>query len=397
MIQADTLKPGWKLVKFGDVVRQVKDKVDPKKSGLERYIAGEHMDTDDLRIRRWGEINDNYLGPAFNMRFKPGQVLYGSRRTYLRKVAVPDFEGICANTTFVLEPKDSNILLPEFLPFIMQTESFNEHSIKQSKGSVNPYVNFTDLKWWEFALPPIDDQRKIREILLKSKNNYESVQNALSVFIALRKSAIDDLCTRYGGQFVLLGEVCEIQNGRSFPSNYYQDEGIRLLRPGNLGENGYLKWTINNTVHLPDSFKTKEPAYLIESGDILINLTAQSLEDGFMGRVCIARDNDVSLLNQRIGRLLFKSSLVIPEFIFRVLQTSKFQQHTVSMCEGTKVKHLFWRHIENFKFKIPDIKEQEEVVENLQKIDSAVATFILKQEQQKQLHFNLINKVSSNL
>jgi type I restriction enzyme S subunit len=150
-------------------------------------------------------------------------------------------------------------------------------------------------------------------------------------------------------------------------------------------------------VHLPDSFKTKEPAYLIESGDILINLTAQSLEDGFMGRVCIARDNDVSLLNQRIGRLLFKSSLVIPEFIFRVLQTSKFQQHTVSMCEGTKVKHLFWRHIENFKFKIPDIKEQEEVVENLQKIDSAVATFILKQEQQKQLHFNLINKVSSNL
>ena len=30
------------------------------------------MDTDDLRIRRWGEIGDGYLGPAFHMRFKPG-------------------------------------------------------------------------------------------------------------------------------------------------------------------------------------------------------------------------------------------------------------------------------------------------------------------------------------
>ena len=38
-----TLKPGWKTVKFGDVVRQVKDRVDPKESGLKRYIAGEHM------------------------------------------------------------------------------------------------------------------------------------------------------------------------------------------------------------------------------------------------------------------------------------------------------------------------------------------------------------------
>jgi type I restriction enzyme, S subunit len=143
----------WKAVKFGDVVRQVKDKVDPKESGLERYIAGEHMETDNLHIRRWGTIGDNYLGLAFHMRFKPGQVLYGSRRTYLRKVAFADFEGITANTTYVLESKDPDVLLPELLPFIMQTDSFNEHSIKQSKGSVNPYINFSDIDWYEFPLP----------------------------------------------------------------------------------------------------------------------------------------------------------------------------------------------------------------------------------------------------
>ena len=106
-------KQGWRQVKFGDVVRQVKERVDPETSGLERYVAGDHMDTDDLRIRRWGEIGSGYLGPAFHMRFRPGQVLYGSRRTYLRKVAVADFDGICANTTFVIEPKDAEELLPE--------------------------------------------------------------------------------------------------------------------------------------------------------------------------------------------------------------------------------------------------------------------------------------------
>ena len=57
-------RAGWTRVAFGDVVRQVKDRVDPEESGLERYVAGEHMDTDDLRIRRWGTIGDGYLGPC---------------------------------------------------------------------------------------------------------------------------------------------------------------------------------------------------------------------------------------------------------------------------------------------------------------------------------------------
>ena len=158
------LPRGWRWVKFGDVVRQVKVDVKPEKSGLEHYVAGEHMETDDLHIRRWGVIGDGYLGPAFHRKFIKGQVLYGSRRTYLRKVAVAEFDGICANTTFVLEPTDDQ-LLPDLLPFIMQTDAFNEHSVKQSKGSVNPYVNFSDLAWYEFALPPIDEQRRIAELL----------------------------------------------------------------------------------------------------------------------------------------------------------------------------------------------------------------------------------------
>jgi restriction endonuclease S subunit len=175
------LKTGWTWVKFGDVVRQVKDKVDARASGLKRYIGGEHMDTDDLHIRRWGEITDDYLGPAFHMRFKPGQVLYGSRRTYLRKVAVPDFEGICANTTFVLESKDPTMLLPELLPFIMQTEVFHEYSITNSKGSVNPYINFSDLAEYEFALPPLAEQRRIMEVLLVSAEALESYRNLVHI------------------------------------------------------------------------------------------------------------------------------------------------------------------------------------------------------------------------
>jgi type I restriction enzyme S subunit len=187
-----TFKPGWRWVRFGDVVRQCKEKADPETSGLERYIAGDHMDTDDLRLRRWGEIGSGYLGPAFHIHFKPGQVLYGSRRTYLRKVAVADFEGICANTTFVLEPKRPDELLPELLPFLMQTEIFNAFSVKNSKGSVNPYINFSDLARFEFALPPMDEQKRLLAGLLRFEECLESEESLSDTAEKLRHSLMID-------------------------------------------------------------------------------------------------------------------------------------------------------------------------------------------------------------
>jgi hypothetical protein len=38
------LKPGWEIVKFGDVVRQCKEKVDRDNNPFERYVEGGHMD-----------------------------------------------------------------------------------------------------------------------------------------------------------------------------------------------------------------------------------------------------------------------------------------------------------------------------------------------------------------
>lgn len=96
-------------VRFGDVVKEVKINIDRKTDDHEFFIAGEHMESENIHITKKGRFANSDVGPAFIRLFKPGQVLYGSRRTYLKKVAVADFEGITSNTTFVLETKDPNL------------------------------------------------------------------------------------------------------------------------------------------------------------------------------------------------------------------------------------------------------------------------------------------------
>ena len=171
-------------VKFGDVVRETKEKVDRSNNPYEFYVAGDHMDTEDLTIRRKGRFATDDVGPAFIRVFHEGQVLYGSRRTYLKKIAVADFDGVTANTTFVLETKDENILRQRLIPFIMYTEKFTEWSVKKSKGSTNPYVLFSDLADYEFDLPSIEKQDELVELLwsmVEAKDSYNALISSIEI------------------------------------------------------------------------------------------------------------------------------------------------------------------------------------------------------------------------
>jgi len=364
-------RAGWVHVGFGDVAHQVKTSVDPETSGLTRYVAGEHMDSDDLRLRRWGTVGDGYLGPAFHRRFEPGQVLYGSRRTYLRKVAVAAFAGICANTTFVCEAADDR-LLPEFLPFVMQTEAFHAHSIGQSKGSVNPYVNWRDIASYGFSLPPVEEQRRIAEALRTATDLVSAYQRAHNAAETARASCLEDILSSElaATRRVAMRDVCTMQNGRPFPSSDYCDEGVRLLRPGNLAPTGYLEWSEAATKFLPTRYAAEARDFLVDAGGVLINLTAQSLEDGFMGRVCLARESDDCLLNQRIGRFRCDDEL-LPEFLFRVLQSRSFRRTAESRCGGSKIRHLYWSHIEDYELPLPTVEQQKGIVGRLRAVDDS--------------------------
>ena len=89
-------------VAFADVVRLSKARSkDPESEGYERVVGLEHIEPGDLRVRRWSDISD---GTTFNSIFQPGQVLFGKRRAYQRKLAIAEFAGVCSGDIYVLEP-----------------------------------------------------------------------------------------------------------------------------------------------------------------------------------------------------------------------------------------------------------------------------------------------------
>ena len=176
---AEQLHPGWRKVKFGDVARDVKNTTkDPAVDGLERVVGLDHLDPESLPLRRWDELSDLPDGTSFTRTFQAGQVLFGKRRAYQRKVAVPDFDGICSGDILVFEPASSD-LLPEFLPYLVQSDGFFDHALGTSAGSLSPRTKWQELAKYEFALPPIDEQKRIVDALSDADAAAEALSTVL--------------------------------------------------------------------------------------------------------------------------------------------------------------------------------------------------------------------------
>ena len=373
-----TLK--WPKVRFGDVAHSVKVDVNPETSGFQRYVAGEHMETDNLHITSWGNIGNGYLGPAFHRKFVKGQVLYGSRRTYLRKVAVAEFDGICANTTLVLEPKDGS-LLPELLPFIMQSESFTEFSIKNSKGSVNPYINWSDLARYKFPLPPLDEQRRIAEILwaadevtmhwLDYLRRSENAKRRIFDQLFWRKNPADNQALPDNWKLLTLSQcVHERSETSKQPHKRERYLGLENIEPGS--------WT---TSSFSDASNFSSNCSVFYVGDLLYGKLRPNLDKAVLASFDGVCTTEILVL--------CNEPFITNDFLLCHFHSPKFVEFNSHQAFGTKMPRTSFEIFGKYQIPVPPLEEQREILETFKNL--------LLAENEVKNHINLSRKLSFNL
>jgi len=257
-------KMGWTRVAFVDVVQLCCERSgDPAEDGYDRYVGLEHLDPGDMKIRRWGNVQD---GTTFTNVFRAGQVLFGKRRAYQRKVAVADFDGICSGDIYVLKPRNDQ-LLPELLPFICQTDGFFEHAVGTSAGSLSPRTNWESLANYEFALPPLEEQRRIADLVHAADNSAEALRDLLEAERVAEVSLFKELVTRRNAEVVSLGSLLTEppRNGCS-ATETSTPTGHWVLALSALSKWGYRPGELK-PVEKTDAMS----AAVLKSGDLLIS------------------------------------------------------------------------------------------------------------------------------
>jgi type I restriction enzyme S subunit len=324
-------------MRFDEIADSINDRVeDPSKSGVQRYVGLEHLDPDSLVLRRWGSPEEV---ESTKLRFQRGDIIFGKRRAYQRKLAVADFEGICSAHAMVLRAKPGAVV-PAFLPFFIQSDTFMERAEAISVGSLSPTINWKMLAAEVFALPPLEQQLRYVDVLGPSSRLRDLTEDCLQhghrILAAWLESSWRS-ASRSAGMGTFRDVATHIDAGSS-PSSE--------SRPPGLGEYGVLKVSaVGDWGFVATESKTIDaakfiPALAVQPGDILA--TRANANPSGIARMCIVEATPARLmLSDKTWRLRLDPAVAaFAPLIVSLAKCSAFRKYIHGALNGTEAKNL---------------------------------------------------------
>jgi restriction endonuclease S subunit len=352
------------------MAENIGDRVDnPSEAGVERYVGLEHLDPESLRIRRWGTPDQV---EATKLRFKPGDIIFGKRRAYQRKLAVADFEGICSAHAMVLRAREETVV-KDFLPVFMQSEVFFERALAVSVGSLSPTINWKTLAAQEFSIPPKHEQRRIAETLWAADRVASAAPSVLAAARTLRERfLIEFFGSLENGNSPLFVEwqqvtgAGKVQLGRQRAPIYQTGKFFRpYLRVANVYDG---RFDLTDVLRM-DFDERDFVNYQLRAGDIL-------LVEGHASQAVVGRS---AIYNGEIKECCFQNTLIrfqcnpriSPKFAHGFFQACLYSGRFAQVASGTQIRHLGAERFAKMPFPIVSSKAQQEFAARLDVISAS--------------------------
>lgn len=351
--------------RFDQIAINSTEKKKPVEEDRFTYLGLEHLDSGSLKVTRFGsEVAP--IGEKLVMH--KGDVLFGKRRAYQKKVAIAPFDGIFSAHGMVLRPKE-DVIDKDFFPLFISSDYFLDAAIKISVGSLSPTINWRDLKELEFELPDMDTQRKLAEVLWSINDTMEAYKKLISATDELVKS-------QFMEQFVIetpyertrLGDHISQIRGVSYkPADLrpsLSEESVLLLRANNISAG-----RIN---HDEVQYVAKEKVsivQLIQAGDILMCASSGSLEHVGKAAICLP-----SIEGETFGafcKLIRPKGDLLPEYIAAYLETDEYREIIMQLACGSNINNLKTEHIDELQIPTPPAEVQEAFVSFLRQSDKS--------------------------
>ncbi|MEZ4968440.1 MAG: restriction endonuclease subunit S [Flavobacteriaceae bacterium] len=376
-------KSNWQTFKFEEIAQKISKTVKPEEANVDVYVGLEHLDAEDIHIRRKAVPSDVKGG---KLRCYPGDIIFGKRRAYQRKAAIVDFEGICSAHAFVFRA-NPKVIDPKLFPFFLHSDQFMHRMVDISVGGLSPTINWGDLKNQEFLLPPKGQQAQLAELLWAMD---EVVQRGRAVHDwlgILRKCLHKREFANYRKSILKIGDYTIKVGSGVTPrggSKVYIDEGVRLIRSQNVlhGE-----FDFSDIAYISDEIDEKMKSSRVNRRDVLLNITGASI-----GRCAVYEDIQYANVNQHVCIIRTEKDLD-PYLLCEFLNSSYGHEQIQLLQAGGNREGLNYISIRQMRFPNCIIKEPQKIKEDFRRIVDGIFNSRLKITSSKALQKSLINQV----
>ena len=323
----------------------------PTESDKEHYIGLEHIDSECLEITRWGS-NVAPIGEKLIM--KKGDVLFGKRRAYQRKLAIAPFDGIFSAHGMVLRPNEE-VVDKKYFPFFMSSDLFMERAVQISVGGLSPTINWKDLREQEFPLPSLAEQKVLADKLWAAYRLKESYKKLLAATEEMVKSQFIEMFgdpmvnDKQWSEYSCISEITQIVLGSTPNSKEpsYWDGDIRWITPAEMTDQSY--YIFDTVRHITDEGRQAANLTVLPEGTVLFSTRAPIGKVAIVGKeMCCNQGFKNFICSEKLNNV----------FLYYTLKLKK--DYLCSLGTGTTFKELSKRTVESLKIAVPPIELQNQ-------------------------------------
>lgn len=287
-------------------------------------------------------------------------------------VALKDYPTATYNGfTKRMRPIEKDKVLPEYIGYYMRMPSFRGEFQAFSTMTTRASLRNEDLLSLKVALPPIEIQQKIANILMVYDNLIENNQKQIKLleeaaqrlykewFVDLRFPGYED-CKIVNGvpegwKKGNLDSIVSLLSGYAFKSGEFNNAGkYKIVTIRNVQNGTFDGENVNRILDIP----AKMPKHCrLFDGDILLSLT------GNVGRVCLVYGDDY-LLNQRVAKI--QSNYAV--YAYSLFRSKDMFVEMNNLANGAAQQNLSPIRTGKIKILIPCtdlIKEYEKVAKSI--------------------------------
>ncbi len=333
--------------RFEEIAYNSTEKKIPSEDDKHTYIGLEHLDSGTMTVTRWGsEVAP--IGEKLVMR--KGDVLFGKRRAYQKKVAIAPFDGIFSAHGMVLRPKEK-VVTKEFFPLFISSDYFLNEAIRISVGSLSPTINWRDLKELEFSLPTIEEQSRISPLIWAAIRGKEAYKKMLESTDNLVKS-----------QFIeMFGDP--VENNKCW-SNRSLSEVAPEFNPTIPNDDEY--WWLN--LDMIESYSGYITDKVMVTFDKIGNSTSPfdntmvlySKLRPYLNKVVIP-DGYGYATTELVG-MKPDEKVLKKRFLFNIFRSNAFMTYANSISAGGQMPRMPMKQLREFRCILPPLELQEQFI-----------------------------------
>lgn len=385
-MQVKKLPEGWQIIKFGDIAKHISKRVEPSKTDLDIYVGLEHLEPGSLKIKRHGVPSDV---DGQKLLVKKGQIIFGKRRAYQRKVAVADWDCICSAHAMVLEAIPDKVI-PEFLPFFMQSDIFMNRAVEISEGSLSPTIKWKILAEQTFKFPDKTIQEELLVLFKKSREteilSFDLKKSSLNLYQHTREQILQKLTKL---KPIILGDIGYTYNG-------LQGKVAKDFDGGNASFIPYMNIFSSRKVKLDElgqvSVLENETQHLVQTGDIFFTVSSETPDEVGMSAVLIDDYEKKPLyLNSFCVGYRPNLEIVSPRFLSHYLRSDFFRKELRKLAQGITRYNISRVELMKCPIYLPKLSKQIEIANILDELDDLSNLIEINYEMNKQLNRILLS------